>query len=357
MGVVHVPHLEPGTFPGEATRTQGGKTPLVRQFGQRIRLVHELAELGRAEKRLDDRGHRPGIHQVVDVDLLGIRVDGHALFDQAGHPGQPDRELIGNELADRADTAIAEVVDVVRGTTPLAQLDEVAEDLDEVFLGEDRDMRRSFQTQPLVDLVAADTAEVVPFRIEEHVLDGGPRGLHIGRVTGPQQRVDGVERLFLTFGGILPEGVLDDRTLSSDLPPGAVDLDLLAASPFQELGHVLIHLRGFLDQHLTRRTVHDHFRQDLPENLFLSLLINRHGTDGARRKEELIDVRIRSETERPQEGRCRELLLLVDVDVADVVDVDAELDPRASEGNDPGTVKLGSVRVDVLLEDHTRRTM
>ena len=249
------------------------------------------------------------------------------------------------------------MVDIVRSTTPLTQLDEVTEDLDKVFLGEDSDMRRGLQTQTFVDLVAAHTAQIVSFRIEEDVLDRRPRGLHVRRVAGPQQRVDGGERLFFTVGGILLQGVLDDRTLSSGLLLARVDLHLLSAIPFQELGHVLIDLRGFLDQHLTRLTVDDLFCQDAPEDLLVALFIQGHGIDHLGREEELIDVRIRSVPEGPQEGRCRELLLLVDVDITDVVDVDAEFDPRAPERNDTGTVKLRAVRMDVLLEDHTRRTM
>ena len=158
VGVVYVPHLEPGTFPCQTPGTQGRETPLVRHFGQRVRLVHELAELRRTEERLDDRRNCAGIHEVIDVDLLWIRVDRHALFDQPCHPGQSNRELVGDEFAHGADTPISEMVDIVRRATPLAQFHEVAEDLDKVFLGEDRLMRWDVQTQPLVDLVAAHTA-------------------------------------------------------------------------------------------------------------------------------------------------------------------------------------------------------
>src|SRR5207248_9618816 len=42
---VNVAHLEPGTFPAETSRSQGGQTPLVRQFCKGIRLIHELRKL------------------------------------------------------------------------------------------------------------------------------------------------------------------------------------------------------------------------------------------------------------------------------------------------------------------------
>ena len=45
------------------------------------------------------------------------------------------------------------------------------------------------------------------------------------------------------------------------------------------------------------------------------------------------------------------------MDVADVVDVDGELDPGAPEGNDPRLVQPGAVGVDVLFEHHAGRAV
>ena len=59
--------------------------------------------------------------------------------------------------------------------------------------------------------------------------------------------------------------------------------------------------------------------------------------------------------ERAQERRGRELLLLVDVDVDDVVDVDGELDPRAAERNDARRDQALAVRVRRLLEHDAGR--
>jgi len=42
MRGMHVTHLEASALAGQATRTQGGDTPLVRHFRQRIVLIHEL---------------------------------------------------------------------------------------------------------------------------------------------------------------------------------------------------------------------------------------------------------------------------------------------------------------------------
>jgi hypothetical protein len=71
-------------------------------------------------------------------------------------------------------------------------------------------------------------------------------------------------------------------------------------------------------------------------------------------EEEAEDVAVPRVPEGTQQRRRRELLLLVDVDVDDVVNVDGELDPRAAERNDPRRNQALPVRVRRLLEDHAR---
>ena len=72
-------------------------------------------------------------------------------------------------------------------------------------------------------------------------------------------------------------------------------------------------------------------------------------------EEESEDVRVRPVAERAQQRGGRELLLLVDVDVDDVVDVDGELDPRAAERDDARRDQALAVRVRRLLEHDARR--
>ena len=75
----------------------------------------------------------------------------------------------------------------------------------------------------------------------------------------------------------------------------------------------------------------------------------------ALREEEPQDVAVLPEPEGAKERRGRELLLLVDVDVDDIVDVDRELDPRAAERNDPRADETLAVGVRRLFEDDTGR--
>ncbi len=71
-------------------------------------------------------------------------------------------------------------------------------------------------------------------------------------------------------------------------------------------------------------------------------------------EEEPEDVRVAPVAEGAQERGGRELLLLVDVDVDDVVDVDGELDPRAAERNDARRDEALAIRVRRFLEHNAR---
>ena len=63
--------------------------------------------------------------------------------------------------------------------------------------------------QALVDLVPPDAAEIVALRAEEDPLQRRARRLHVRRLTGPQERVDGVKRLGLVLRRVLLDRVLD----------------------------------------------------------------------------------------------------------------------------------------------------
>src|SRR6185312_4212561 len=72
-------------------------------------------------------------------------------------------------------------------------------------------------------------------------------------------------------------------------------------------------------------------------------------------EEESEDVRVAPVAESAKERGGRELLLLVDVDVDDIVDVDRELDPRAAERDDARGDETLSVGMRRFLEHHTGR--
>ena len=55
LRVVHVAHFEAGALARQTARSERRQTTLVRQLGERVRLIHELRQLRRSEERLNDR--------------------------------------------------------------------------------------------------------------------------------------------------------------------------------------------------------------------------------------------------------------------------------------------------------------
>ena len=109
---VHVADLEAGPLPRQAARAERAEAAAVGQTGQRVDLVHELAQLAGAEELLD-RGHdRPDVDEGLRRDRLHV-LRGHALLDDALHAGQADAHLVLDQLTDRTDAAVGEVVLVV----------------------------------------------------------------------------------------------------------------------------------------------------------------------------------------------------------------------------------------------------
>ena len=115
---VHVAHLDRCALAGQAARAERGETPAVREPGQRVRLVHELRQLRRAEELLqrgDDRADVDDRLRSDRVDVLGR----HPLADDALHAVETDAERLLDQLARRAEAAVAEVlvlVELARGS-------------------------------------------------------------------------------------------------------------------------------------------------------------------------------------------------------------------------------------------------
>ncbi len=112
VGRVHVADLDRSALAGEAAGAERRQAATVPQAGERVRLVHELRELRGAEELLERRDDRAD----VDDRLRGDRVrvlGGEALADDALHAVEADPERVLDQLADRAQTAVAEVLVLV----------------------------------------------------------------------------------------------------------------------------------------------------------------------------------------------------------------------------------------------------
>ena len=208
---------------------------------QRVRLAHELRELRGAEELLHGRDDRADVDDRLRGDRIGV-LGGEALADHALHPVEPDAEGVLDQLADRAEAAVAEVLVLVEvildrltrgerqlgrvvldrvllvdllelGLEDLRQGDQLADQRDDVVLGEDARVEVDVEVEPCVQLVAADAGEVVALRVEEELLHQRPGGVHRRRLAGPLLLEQLDQRALLGLGGL---GVGLDRVADVD---------------------------------------------------------------------------------------------------------------------------------------------
>ena len=174
MRRMHVAHLEAGALAGQTARSKRRETALVGDFRQRVGLVHELRQLRRAEELAHGGGRRLGVDQVLRHH--GVDIDaGHALLDRALHAKQTDAVLVLHQLTDRADAAVAEMVDVVDLALAVAQIDQRLDDGQDVFLAQRAMGVGRIEFEAHVHLDAADRGQVVALTVEEQRLEHGLR--------------------------------------------------------------------------------------------------------------------------------------------------------------------------------------
>ena len=197
---VNVADFESSAFARQTAGPKSRKTPLVRDFAERVRLIHELRKLRTAEE-LANRGHyRLRVHKVVRHGRGHFLVHGHLFLDGAFHANQADAELVFEQLAYRANAAVAEMVDVVHRADVLAQLQQVLDRGHEIGRIERALIERSLKTQLDVELQAADFAEIVLARVEKHSVEERRGGFERRRIAGTQLAVDFDQRFFRACG-------------------------------------------------------------------------------------------------------------------------------------------------------------
>ena len=108
-----VPHIKAGPFPGQPAPAQGGKTPLVRQLRQRVRLVHKLRKLVAPEKLANGPRYGPHIHQFRRHRILRLFQPPHPVLEHPVHPQHADPHLVPYQLPRHPHPAVAQMVNVV----------------------------------------------------------------------------------------------------------------------------------------------------------------------------------------------------------------------------------------------------
>ena len=114
----------------------------------------------------------------------------HLLFDCALHAHETNTELIFEQLADRTDTAIAEMINVVHLADVLAQLQKISDDRIKVGRLQDALLERRREIQLDVELQSAHFRKIVLARVEEHAFEEGSRSFERRRIAGAQLAIN-----------------------------------------------------------------------------------------------------------------------------------------------------------------------
>src|SRR2546426_635109 len=223
-------------------------------IGERVRLIHELRELGGPEELLDHGRHRLVVDELLRHQRLDV-LETHALLDGALHAHQTDAVLVLDQLPDGAHAAVAQVVDVVDLAVAVLELDEGADDLQDVLAAQRPLIEGHVDLELVVQLEASHAREVVALGVEEEVVEEGGRGLRGGRIARTEAAVDLEDRVL----GLL-DLVLEERVAERGADVGVVeeeDLHLVDATLAEELELLVGDLLVAREQDLARPRVLD----------------------------------------------------------------------------------------------------
>ena len=179
------------------------------QLCQRVGLVHELGKLGASEELPHSRDHRPDVDQRGGRGGGRVHLSGHAFLDDALHPEQSDTDLILDKLAHCSDSAVAQMVDVVRADDAVVNLDHPPQQGNDVAGRESQfsEVVSVVNVQLAVELVASHSAQIVSPGVEEQIFQQVLGVLHVGRLAGAQPSIELQQRLFLSGdAGVLVDG-------------------------------------------------------------------------------------------------------------------------------------------------------
>ncbi len=172
MRGVHVTDFKARALTAQTARPKGAQAPLVGQFGQWIRLIHELRELTAPEEITNHGGQSLRIDEFLGSQFLRLRVQKHhAVARQTFRARQSDPALILHQFAHRANAAAAEMVNIINRAFATAQTDEILDSRDKIFLFEDAAFVLGVKAQLLLNLIAPHPAQIVAARIKEQALE------------------------------------------------------------------------------------------------------------------------------------------------------------------------------------------
>ena len=389
VAVMHVSNLHVGALTAQTAGAQCGQTALVGQLGQRVGLIHELAQGAGAEELLDGGGDRPDVDEALGRHHVQI-LNGHALADHALHAAEADAELVLQQLAHAAQTAVAQMVDVVLVHKAAGQRVHIVDGCKDIIhddvlgyqlvgvqtaLGDQ--LLTAVLTQQLLQHVEADTLldAALLLGVEVHIAG------HIAHLVGEDlQRLAGLQRhgdlvhahgvQLGAVGGSQHMTVLEDDLAGGGVRHGHRQLLALGAGPDGQLLIELVpaHHGQVVAAGIEEQTLQQRFRGihrgglagaqlavDLQQRLLVGLagVLLQRGHDAAVIAETLQDLAVGLEAQRTDQAGDGQLAVLVDADPEHLAGVGLVLQPRAAVGDD-GAGQQGQIglQVDLLAVVH-----
>ncbi len=134
MCIVYVTYLETSSLPRKTSWTKGRKTSLMCQLCQWIILVHKLGQLGTSEEFLYCCCYRFDVNEGLWCNAIHI-LSSHTFTNHSLHTGQTDAVLILKQLAYCTNSAVAQMIDVIRSADLLLQMHIIVNRSKNIFFG------------------------------------------------------------------------------------------------------------------------------------------------------------------------------------------------------------------------------
>ena len=387
MRVVNVSDFESGTVSGETAGAEGGETTLMCEFCQRVRLIHELGQRRGAEELFDGSDDGTDVDECFRGRLFGVlRGERHSLADDTFHTGEADAELVLEQFADGTDAAVAQVVDVVDGADIVAEAVKIVDggiDVvdDDVFRDEVIGMLFQSEEQVvLVPVVLCFGEDVLQNAEPDFFIDADFFQFLFCQVPCAEERKDvdhavrddfdffplfgedisfgdtGLFDLICLFGGDDVTGVGEELTglhvddFAGELFAGQTlgDAELLIVFVAAYAGQVVpagveeqvveVLLCSLYGRRLARAQSLVDF-QECFFTVFRGVLLEGR-EDPLVRTEEFKDLFVAGKAQSTNEGRDRDLSVLVDADIEHIVLVRLVFEPGTSVRDDGGRVEF-----------------
>ena len=146
-------------------------------------------QLAAAKEIADDGGQRLRIDELLRHHRLDALIkQRHAFLDETFGARQTDAALVGEQFADRADAAAAQMVNVVHAALALFEAEQIFCRGDQIVLGQNARFFLVLEAELLVDLVTAHAAQIIALRVKKQRLSNARAFAAVGGSPGRRRR-------------------------------------------------------------------------------------------------------------------------------------------------------------------------